>query len=177
MVRLCSVSISPQSRHVSRAMAICFILSNTVCKASWTRWYVSALCYNVHALWSRYAALCSFANINRSLSTDTVRGFCTLFDGEGFTLLAVHLWQVKPRPAGQSKWHEAWWKKNPRPSGQKWILIQFRGFFFHHASCHFLWPTSHGKRACKITSIISKPSPLKQMRKTIKVSVERERSY
>ena len=43
-----------------------------------------------------------------ALSTVTLRGFRTLFDGEGCMMTEVSLWQVKPRPAGQSKWHEAW---------------------------------------------------------------------
>ena len=155
-----------------------FIWPKAVGEASWTRWYVYALCYNVQALWLRYAALCSFADINRSLSTVTLRGFRTLFDGEGCMMTEVSLWQVKPRPAGQSKWHEAWWKKNPRPSGRRlWdcIFLQFQRFFFHHASYHLLWPTGIGFTCPKLTSVIMQPSPSNKVRKPLRVAVERVR--
>ena len=136
--------------------------------------------HNIHhcaTMCMHYVATCKqcgyFANINSSLSYHTFIVFRTCFDGEGLLMMEVILQALFPWPVAQRKWHEAWWKTNPRPSGQKWILIQFRGFFFHHASCHLLWPTSLGFTCPKSTSVIVKPSPLNKVRKTLRVYVER----
>ena len=135
---------------------------------------MQALCRNMQALCRNMQALWSFANITSSLSTVTLRGFRTLFDGEGCMMTEVSLGQVKPMPVGQSKWYEAWWKKNPRPSGQKWILIHFRGFLFHHASCHLLWPAGLGFTCHKCTANNVKPSPSNKVQKPLRVAMERE---
>ena len=111
--------------------------------------------------------------MNRSLSTDTVRGFCTLIEREGCMMTEVDLEHV-------FSWHVG--RQKPSQKGQfmfgsinpwRCIIFQTRRFFFDPFKLGFKASTGHGFTCPKSTVIIVKPSPLNKVQKPLTVSVER----